>query len=532
MKKTVAIICTLLICCCVVFTACQTEAALITVKFNANYDGGVNPASQMVEIGVTIKLPSVSRDGYDFDGWHTTALGGRLVGYAGDDYFANYDVTLHAHWRKQGGGDEDVDNKKLVFYSTMNDKQSAITDKIIEIFEQKYDGWTVQHVPSVDYDTIYKQVVKDFDSNKQPDLAFCYAGQVASYIRSGKVVDLNKYVNSTTTHNGQRVGYTASEQADFIPVFFNEGIAGNSFGNYQAYGYDDETMFTLPFYKYAEVMYYNETALNDLGLQPATTWDELWQQCEAIKERFPDCTPLGYDSDSNFFITMCEQNGWGYTTASGEGAEHYLFNNDGVAEWLGQLRDYHEKGYVETQGTSEELMTDLFTKDVDGGVVYCVSGTILSPYYTSNKFTVGVTTVPGSKDGNNHVIALGPSVIMFSNDSEPNAAEREMMTFLFVKELLAPEYQAQITLAENYNFIPVRNSVYELDSFKQYVNGTSLKQRTMKLVQSFTHDLFTTAAFVGSDMAHRQVGEAIRNAITGQMSPTEALNDAYLKCIS
>lgn len=93
-------------------------------------------------------------------------------------------------------------------------------------------------------------------------------------------------------------------------------------------------------------MYYNKDALDALGLKPATTWDELWTQASYLKTKYPTATPLGYDSEANWFITMCEQNGWGYTSAD---APHYLFNNDNTKTWLNKLNEYYNKGYIATQ---------------------------------------------------------------------------------------------------------------------------------------------------------------------------------------
>ena len=55
-----------------------------------------------------------------------------------------------------------------------------------------------------------------------------------------------------------------------------------------------------------------------LNLPVATTWDELWAQCEKIVEKYPTATPLGYDSEANWFITMAEQYGADYTVADAD----------------------------------------------------------------------------------------------------------------------------------------------------------------------------------------------------------------------
>ena len=50
-----------------------------------------------------------------------------------------------------------------------------------------------------------------------------------------------------------------------------------------------------------------------IGIAVPTTWDEMEQVCAKLKELDPQSIPLGYDSESNWFITMCEQYGSDYT---------------------------------------------------------------------------------------------------------------------------------------------------------------------------------------------------------------------------
>ena len=544
MKKSIAIVCAILLILPVLLTACQPESTepttkTVTVSFDINYDGGVNPKAQTVEQGKTVELPAVSRDEFDFDGWYTASTGGTFVGFDGYDYTANSDVTLYAHWdakQKEDPSDPTdpdpgdttpTESKTIVFYTAMNTKISNIVYDAIESFETKYPDWEVKCTNLFGMDLADEQILADLQVNKQPDIAFCYSDYVAKYIQTGKVVDLSKFVNSTETVNGQLVGYTASEQADFVPVFWNDGIAGHTYGNYDVYGYDYNSMFTLPFTKSTEVMYYNKTVLDRLELQPAATWDELWQQCEIITRNYPRCIPIAYDSESYWFITMCEQNGWGYTTA--QGYDHFLFNNDNTAQWLTQLQGYYNMRYFTTFELYGAYSSNLFNLGAEnGGCVYSIYTSSAASYYNSGNFEVGVAQIPASVGGNNHSIAQGSSLVMFSNDSYTNADEREMMTFLLMKELLDPVIQAQLLVVNNN--ISVRSSVYDLAGVQDYLNGTEVPQQTAKLVQTVLDDLFTTPVITNSAQARIQVGKALYYAMKGDKTAAQALSDAYNNC--
>ncbi|MDO4280462.1 MAG: S-layer homology domain-containing protein [Peptococcaceae bacterium] len=69
-----------------------------TISFDAG-SGSVNPASLSTTDGKLGTLPTVSRDGYTFDGWYTAANGGERVT---TDTVFDADTTLYAHWTHNG----------------------------------------------------------------------------------------------------------------------------------------------------------------------------------------------------------------------------------------------------------------------------------------------------------------------------------------------------------------------------------------------------------------------------------------------
>ena len=426
--------------------------------------------------------------------------------------------------------------RTIVFYSSQGDSLQQKTKIAIEAFEAKYPGWKVIHTPVGGYDQVKEKVVSDLQAGKQPDLAYCYADHVAQYIQTGKVVDLNKYLTSEETVVGAdnkeyRIGFTDAELADFVQGYYEEGYASNYTG-YEQYGFTADSMLTLPFVKSTELLYYNKTALDACGLTPATTWDELWAQCETLVDAYPTCTPLGYDSEANWFISMCQQNGWGYTSADAN--NHYLFNNNDAKEWLAKLAEYYDKGYITTQEESGAYTSALFIKGVDdGGLVYCVGSSGGASHQNSNLFEWGITSVPGSvrDDGtvDYSVISQGPSLVMLTGgNGVTNATEKEKMTFLFIKELMDPAFQATFSMESGYN--PSRNSVYELDAYIEHMNGTDITAVAAKVAATLNERYFTSPAFVGSSTARIQVGNALLNALTGKKTPEKALADAYSNC--
>lgn len=435
----------------------------------------------------------------------------------------------------------------IVFYHTMGDSLQAVLKTAVADFQAKFPGWKVSHSQIGGYDNVKEAIIGDLQAKTQPSLAYCYADHVAQYIETGKVVDMQKYINSTDTikyvdietdadgntiktEKEGLVGFTKAELDDFVPGYYAEGFATN-YADYEAYGYTADSMFTLPYVKSTEVLYYNADALKELGLEVPQTWDDLWAACKKAKEKWPKCTPLGYDSEANWFITMCEQNGWGYTSAD---EPHYLFNNSNTVKWLGDLQTYYNKpnSFFTTQTAYGSYTSNLFVKGKEEGSIFSIGSSGGASHQASDSFKWGVAPIPGSKqtDGTivNKAISQGPSLVMFTTNDE-NADEKELMTWEFVKMLLDPVYQCKFSMASGYN--PARQSAFEVEEYKDFLNNkTSIVAVTANVARGMEDWYFTSPAFIGSSTARDQVGTALNYVIAGTKSPEKALADAAKKC--
>lgn len=446
------------------------------------------------------------------------------------------------------GGESDYDHT-IVFYSSQGDDLSKVTQNAIASFEAKYPGWKVEHSQPGGYDEVLSKVRGDLTAGLQPDLAYCYADHVAQYLDTGTVVDMNKYLTNSqsytytageNTKKIDRIGFTDEDVSKFIPGYFEEGKAKN-FGGHKAAGYEDDALLTLPFVKSTELLYYNPDALKTLGVEVPTTWDELWSICEKAKQQWPTCTPLGYDSDANWFITMAEQLGFGYT--SPDDNQHFLFNNENAAAWLEKVADYYNKGYIITQATYEGAYTSsLFVKGPENnGLVFCIGSSGGASNQAGTGFVTDVAPIPGVDENHNQCISQGPSLVMLTGGhGVTNPSEKEIMTFQFVKELLDVEFQAQFAKASGYN--PMRTDVYEVASYKSFLegedtdNGGKLKDKQLVVAkaanaaQVLSNRFFVSPAFIGSSTARSCVGTVMERIFLNGMEPAEALRKAYKDC--
>ena len=186
------------------------------------------------------------------------------------------------------------DNSKVTirFYHTMGQPLQNVLNVYIEAFEELYPNITINSLAIGGYDDVRDQIKTELSIGEQANLVYCYPDHVATYNKAKSVIKLDTLMDDTK----YGLGLTAAQKADFIEAYYNEG---KQFG--------DDKMYCLPFSKSTEVLYYNKTFFTEHELNVPTTWEEMESVCQAIKVIDPKSIPLGYDSDSNWFITMCEQ---------------------------------------------------------------------------------------------------------------------------------------------------------------------------------------------------------------------------------
>ncbi|MBO7304644.1 MAG: extracellular solute-binding protein [Clostridia bacterium] len=387
----------------------------------------------------------------------------------------------------------------ITFYHTMGENLRAVLDDYIVEFNKLYPNIKVVHEQVGGYDDVRDQISTEISVGTQPNIAYCYPDHVALYNLAGAVVTLDPLMESTITVNRadgttETLGFTSAQVNDFIKGYYDEG---RQFGN--------GLMYTLPFSKSTEVLYYNKTFFEEHDLKVPTTWAELEETCKKIKAIDPTSIPLGYDSEANWFITMCEQYGSDYTSASGD---HYLFNNKTNKNFVKMFRSWYDKGYVTTQTIHGGYTSALFTETKQGETksYMCIGSSAGASHQkpADAAFEVGITSVPQINPEKPKVISQGPSLCIFQNEDP----QKVLASWLFVKFLTTSvEFQAEFSMESGY--VPVLKSVAENELYAaftakadgyNYVTALSAK---VCLEQQAAY--YTSPAFNGSSTARTQV---------------------------
>ena len=441
-------------------------------------------------------------------------------GGAGFEYQA-YDETVY-------GDPADIE-ATVTMWHTLGSGNKAWLDSLINRFESLYPNITIEDGEQGDYDTLKGKIdrVIAAGGTELPTIAYCYPDHVADYIEGGAVIPLDDFVTDPTigfegTYREEGMSYLGAD--DFVQSYWNEGQA-----------YQVEGLYSLPWTKSTELLFYNQDLFNENGWTVPTTWEDMWDLCERIQETCSATVPnwyapLGYDSDSNLFITMCRQNGIDYTDNAA--SNPILFDNNEAREMVKDLKEKYDAGLIRTKlsGPNNSYTSSYFDQ---GQVAMMISSSGGTSYANTVNFTVGVAPAPYSLE--QEYVSQGPSICFFSNSSW----EERYAAWLFYRFCTSAENSAYIATSSS-GYDPVRQSSYTCDYYTSWLEGNadSLFGRASQVTRSISDHTFYTDVFPGSAVCRTQVGNIIGNVFlnTNNYSIDQliesAFTDAYNQCMA
>lgn len=407
---------------------------------------------------------------------------------------------------------------EIEFSHTMGANLREVLDNYIADFNEIYPNIKITHSQVGGYDDVRDTVSKQILAGTQPNIAYCYPDHVALYNLAGATVTLDQFINSP------ELGMTQEQIDDFIDGYWNEGMA-----------YGDGKMYTLPLSKSTEVLYYNKTYFEAHDIDVPTTWDELEAVCRkilSIEGADSNCIPLGYDSEANWFITMCEQYGSPYTSATGT---KYLFNNDKNKEFVERFAGWYYEGLMTTQEIFGAYTSGMFVQQ-DKSKVYSymsigssAGATHQRPTKDANgyPFEVGIAPIPQVDPANPKAISQGPSLVVLNNSNR----QEVIASYLFIEYLTTcVEFQAEFSMVSGY--MPVLESVMENPMYKEEFldkadGGDNVAALSVKVGLEQKNAYYVSPAFTGSSTARDEVGNIMQNVFVnyGAYSDKKALLD-------
>ena len=423
----------------------------------------------------------------------------------------------------------------ITFYHTMGQMLREVLDAWIPEFNAMYPNIKIEHQSQGGYPDLRDAISTELNGGNSPNIAYCYPDHVALYNKAGAVATLDDYIASTAIvkHNDgteETMGFSQAQVNEFVRGYYEEGRA-----------YGDGLMYTLPYSKSTEVLYYNKTFFEEHDLEVPTTWDEMETLLQQIVEIDPNCTPLGYDSEANWFITMCEQLGTPYTSATPVNGSRFLFDVPQNNAFVERLRTWYQLRLVTTEETYGSYTSDLFTQtDPNEDKSYMTIGSSAGASYQcpdkfmnenneeAYPFEVGVALPPQIDPDNPKVISQGPSLCMFKKaNKQEMAATWLFMKFLTSNELLQANFSATSGYAPVIKNLDQKNEAYK-DILESADGNGNLQSSCVKQCLAQENFMFVSPAFLGSSGARDQVGILMQNCFVNAPSANQT-NAEFVK---
>ncbi|MFA6829205.1 MAG: hypothetical protein WCR67_00635 [Bacilli bacterium] len=440
--------------------------------------------------------------------------------------------------------------KEIQFWHCIGHDKMKNLQRIVDQFNNAHastDGYYVKpYQIAGSYDALHDSVKTKLNAGFVPSITMGYPDSFAEYIGSqgaskSKILNLSSFISSDTSF----------KPSEFVPQYYNEGS-----------GYQYEGVYSLPLYKSTEVMYYNKTMFEGskfyaankdktygsysakLGDPSTWDWDTLTYVAGEIQAEYKttsDFHALGYDSDSNLFISQMAQRNIPYTTASGTKADHFLFVDTATAKPNADLLSFSQNiynlttaGSLVTQGSYGSYASDLFLKKK---VMFTIGSTGGSAYNEpGNSFDCGLTTVPTYQNTNKYIMQ-GPSLCFFNTS---NTAKEAASWEFYSKYISDATLNAQLALENSYD--PVKTSSYDTDDYKDWIADgrdsdgnedvtAELQYRIPALTSTLKDNYITSPVFIGSSTARTQIGSIIKYAKEQNGDVSKAIIQAYSNCV-
>lgn len=442
----------------------------------------------------------------------------------------------------------------ITFSTTAGKTSQVALNKFIENFKEIEPNVTVNlDIVSGSYSTIASNIVTGFTANNYADMAMVYPDAVANFIDYGKCYNLEPFINN------EEYGWSEEDKNDIVDAFYEEGTK-----------YTIDGVYSLPFSKSSECVYYNKDAILGLTLDGVNngngitesylnnlTWEEFFDVlCPALIQYNTDQVDLGnaplidtsgdyyavmsYDSDANLFITLAEQYGYDYTSIeNGEG--QIKFVNDGMKELVTKFRGYADKHYIQSQISTGDTYSNTFFGAKQ--TLFAVGSTAGASYqFNAAGGNIGVFKIPQAKGKDEKIILQGPSMAFLKHTKSDGTIDtnRQLASWLFYKFML--EEDNALEWSETANYMPVRKSAYTSEEYLTTYDEASaapnsldlLTARIANYVSTLTDIYYTSPAFKGSSETRDAVGDLMGGALLLNSDRKEIdtlFSDAYAASI-
>ena len=382
--------------------------------------------------------------------------------------------------KEESKNDSEDEKAEITFWHAMGGGQGEALESLVADFEKEHPNIKVNLQNQVNYGDLNQILVATMQSPSDlPTITQAYPDWMLQFEDANLVTDLTDMVK----------GEDGIEDYDDILPGVREEIE------------QDGKIMGLPFNKSTEVLWYNKTLFDELGLEVPKTYDELKEVSKKIYEE-KNIPGVGFDSLPNFYATYLHNKGLemdkDLDITSPESVEAVNYYLDGIKD-----------GYFRIAGT-DQYMSGPFANEQVGAYIGSNAGEVYVKDGVEDKFEYAAAPYPAES-----AVQQGTNIYMFDNadDAQKKAA------FEFLKYLTSKE--AQIKFALDTGYMPARTSALEDSKYKDSDSSIA------PILADATKNLYSRPLAPGSQQAYNDIGSTLEQILSNSDSDVESELKAF-----
>ena len=356
---------------------------------------------------------------------------------------------------------------EITFWHAMNGDLEKSLTSLTEKFMAENPNIKVTLQNQSSYKDLQQKITATVASPKDlPTMTQAYPDWMFNPIKDNLVTDLTPYIENETLK--------FDNYEDILPTFREAAkIDGKIYG--------------MPFNKSTEVLWYNKTLLDELGLKAPTTYEELAQVSKTIKEK-KGIAGAGFDSLNTYYTTFLKTEGKTFDSS-------FDVTSEASAKALNYYLEGVKEGYFRIAGT-DNYLSGPFGNGTVAMYVGSNAGENFVKQGVGDKFEVAAAPYPTSAS-----LQQGTDLYVFSSAT----AEQKTAAYMFLKFLTTKENQ--ITWASETGYMPVRQSAIDSEEYKK--SGSLIAP----ILSDATKNLYTNPVVSGADAAYREAGTVMETVL-------------------
>lgn len=330
---------------------------------------------------------------------------------------------------------DDTSEVTIQYWHSHDETQTAGLNYLIDAFHDEYPHITVEPVFQGGYGDAQQVLIAAVAANNVPALTSLEVTRVTTLADNMALEDLSYYV----------------ERDNFDLDDFYDGML-------DTYNYEG-TQYGLPFMVSMSAFIYNQDLLDEAGLTPPDTWDEMEEFSEAFTNHFPDKYAFVIPGWSSWYYDPWIENAGGsILTEDGQSG----LDSDGTKYFFNKWLEWVDNGWTYIpygSGASGDMRTMFMEGEI--GMIQHTSSLIDWYYEQVQDFEFNVSFIPGHEQRITHIGGAGLAIMEKASDLEKEAAWK------FMKFATSPENVIEWNALTGYT--PTRHSAIESEAGQQWL---------------------------------------------------------------